>query len=398
MARDDRLRKLRKLFDGDHREYFDATAEMEVAANWFRRTALFWADLMLAYPPEVIGLEDSVWEAVRPSLLDALYEAVVDMVRYGVGLLRGRAEVEGGPVVDSVDPRSWYPLPGYTGDVVLSPMGEEIDVLLLEPDSIVRRRYVLEGESGLGSLIESEVSAPVGERTVVALPRRPAAGEWGQSMYPDMLPAAVEITRRLSLNSKTLNEHSDPLLVLRRDPRAVPMDIFTPDSPADAAMRFSVETFYLNGWRRGAVGVLPEEYIDATYVTWDAQMQPAFRQIEEVENVMFAATAMPAALHGVLRGGAVNSGQALRRVFAPTYVHLRTLQESLKPRVAQACRVAALAAGHSVAEKLEVEWDNPLDRLDEQRIVQGDRAAVEGDTEEEPIPESADIGGAEAAP
>jgi len=82
-------------------------------------------------------------------------------------------------------------------------------------------------------------------------------------------------------------------------------------------------------------------------------------------------------------------------VFAPTYLALQSAQRFLRPRVANACAVALRLAGYEGVE-VEVEWPNPLDRLDEQRVIQGDRDAVDGgddDTGEAPDTEMGVGGG-----
>lgn len=370
--RSTRLRLYKSLFDGD---FGGIVYGFHVQANYFRRTAVFLADLMMAFPPTLAGAPSDITPTLEEQLIEAVHTAIIDMSRYGVGLLRARAEGPL-PIVESADPLAWYPGPRYEydslafevpgtqpqeggGDPPRPQDGDQLVVDVIEPQVVSRLTFALQGLT-LGALLGVERMPGLGERGVIPCPRQPRDGQWGTSVYPDMVPLVAELCRRYSKVSEALDRHLDPILMLRRDPTAPPsLDSGTESS----AITLSLERYRLGDWRAHPVGVLPEDYADAQYVSWDPQMLGNFSQVEAIENSLFSATGIPAALYGMIRGGTINSGVAMRRLYTPTYVYVHVVQSQLKPKIARAARLALRAAGRDVGD-IEVDWENPFDVLD----------------------------------
>ena len=108
----ERLDSYRDLYDGDWLSI--GGEDFEVVDNLFAAIPEFWGNLMLSYPP-TLAPED---EMLQSDLGDALYDAVINWHRYGVGLLYPHIR-DNEAHIESIDPRLWYPMPGGEGDVVL---------------------------------------------------------------------------------------------------------------------------------------------------------------------------------------------------------------------------------------------------------------------------------------
>ena len=358
-----------RLFEGDLHDIAEAEVQL-VLPNWFRRTAQFLADLMLSTPPEV---SPDLEVEVSMALDQALHQVLVDMTRFGTGLL-----FVAGDILSAVDPRTWYP-DGEGGHALVvfgQPDHEHATIDLVAEGAwqrIIRRASM---GSSLGPIEAEFPVVGINGPGVFPVARWPAsAGGWGQSLFPDMIPLAAELGRVLSNSSRTLSEHSSPILMLRRDMTASPF--LTTDTAAETSQE---EQERLRRWRRASqMAILPPGFESANYVSWDAQQQAANTHFKEVLDALLATTGVPAALWGIVTGGTINSGVALRRLFAPTWALLNLLTRQLEPIVAEAL-LARTGQEH------QVEWENPLDALDSPPNAQ----QTEGG--EQPIPDPEEEG------
>ena len=120
--------------------------------------------------------------------------------------------------------------------------------------------------------------AGTGRRGVWPMPRPPSElGDWGVSMYDDMLPLVEELNRRASGVSGTLDRHGDPVLVFRKEKQSMP-DIPTGDTETHTV---KAERMYLDEARGHATLVLPPKFEEAEYLVWDAQLQATFPASKE---------------------------------------------------------------------------------------------------------------------
>ena len=365
-ARVQRFDLYRELFHGDFGR-INADEDRLVQFNYFRRAAVFLADLLTSFPPVVEGV-DGLDGAFADQLNDAIHRVVVDRVRFGTGCLRAAAR-DGVPEVHAVDPAFWYPIRGYAGDVLAYPVEGEVEgdyqLVYLLPGGGRAERWSNSG-GALGELRERVDFDMPGERTLISCPRRPRVGEWGTPLYDDMVPLVAELNRRVAGTSRTLTRHASPLLEAKRA-RGQPGP-YPDEDDVEAEIRLKTERVHLTDQRESGVVFLGGDYDEVRYLVWDAQLQAAFAHCENVLEGLFAVTQVPGPLYGMWRGGS-NSGMALKRAFTPTYVYLRSEQAYLLPRLERVIRLAVEMAGGD-GSAISVSWDNPFDALDTMTVVQ----------------------------
>ena len=90
--RDERFTALNNLWRGDFSEY---DIKYEVAVNYFNSYSTKLANLLLMSEPKVGNLNFS----------NPMYDAVIDMTRYGGSILRWDGEE-----LSALDPMLWYPM------------------------------------------------------------------------------------------------------------------------------------------------------------------------------------------------------------------------------------------------------------------------------------------------
>lgn len=365
------LREFRRLYDGDMDVIFKGFYPVRV--NLFRAVALNLADLLLAFPPEIVSGPDGI-DILNRDLDTMLPGAISDLVRYGTCLVRAYRNDEE-PHIEAPTPEGWFP--ALDGDAVVTELADRYEVRLLREDSAKLLTYEADDEaqsrepdginanSAMGKLIESRpIANPIQGQSVFPVALRPGGGRWGQSMFPTMYPLVTEICRRMTKLSGTLNDHADPMLVLKRDP-STPQGRIKTAAPGDENQfeAYSRRVF-LDKWRRQYVTVLGEEFEAAEYLTWDAQAQATFGSMDHTLRALYSSNPIMPLVMGLISGNdAVVGGMSIRKVFSPTWLFTLRIMNTLKMALADACE-AALGA------PVEIEWPDAMGKLDVLTIVQ----------------------------
>ena len=351
----DRMELYFRLFNGEFAPLRLKEKEMQVRINYFERVATFIPDLLMAFPPTINGLPDGFDVNV---LQDAIYDVIVNMVRFGTGVFYANDEN-----LQSIDPRLWFPwedgdtiitsthlvndegMFGKTRNTVMR-FGEGFDDMLT---------FEANDNVNLGELTDEEEIATTVQRPIVPCPLRPATGEWGKSMYNVMVPMVIELTKRYSSSSNILDEHSDPTLVAIHGEEKIPR-VRGRDTLEAGVNRQDIERYNILSELKSKFFETSKSVKDVKYLTWDGKLESNFKQIAEVEDTLYASIHLPASFQGVLRGGGIPSGQTLKRMFVSTYTMIENLQHALGPNIQKALKVL----GHEVT----IEWLNPIDRVD----------------------------------
>lgn len=316
-ARDGRLDRLRNLWQGDFSDELALTGQ-RVEPNLFRRYSQQIANLLTMIPPT--GAPDGL------RLDNVLYDGIVDMTRYGAAVLYYGAEL------DVVDPGDWYPtrdgghviVREYVSDQADTPRPDRLEALIISPDGAETRR-VYEWDMGrLGSALPAEADddEPL-EASVLVVPREPRQGIWGTSKYLDIHPAAIEISRRLSRNSRILDMFAAPIPAFRESQFDAEQRFGVPaDDPADDR-RQKIAEGYL-GMLVDEVVHLPADILDMFYLQPATEgVAQALAQVAAVVEDYRDAAGIPN-----LQGQTL-SGEALKRRFVFFYAETRGLGRTL---------------------------------------------------------------------
>ena len=139
-------------------------------------------------------------------------------------------------------PIYWYPA-DRGAEVLAVKRQKEIELYINEPPGVmVYERWSNEdddaqstsGDGSLGALREQSMERlgseagwniiqefSTGRATpLINVPRRPATGSWGRSLYLDITSLAIELNRRVSQNSMILTEHGWPRKCSCRIPKS----------------------------------------------------------------------------------------------------------------------------------------------------------------------------------
>lgn len=375
LARRSQMQLFRGLYAGDWSQLLGAA--YPIRANYFRRMANNLTDLMIAYPPTVESAPAGTdTERLDAEIFGVLDDLIPNMVITGTGLIRAFRNATG-PHIESPDPEYWFPAPN--GDAVVIPLpAGQTQVLILVGGTEIKIDFAPTANEwdGLGQDINAGMLAPlgrmagatVGQSTLpgpalwpVAMP--PANGRFGVSMIPDMVPLVVELSRRLSKSSITLNRHADPILVFREDEQYPTYNDAAPGE--ELQIRNYTQRVFLDEWRKQWITMLPPEYKSAEYITWDAQMLATNAHYDKVKTELFDSTPLSPLITSNWPVGNVS----IRKAYAPLYAAYLRIRARIKQQLEGALSVAA-------GGPVKLEWPDAVELIDTQTIV---NVGVSGD-------------------
>lgn len=290
--------------------------------NAFRRIAKFVADLLVREAPTA-GMDGALADI---ELLRVAHSVISHAVRHGTGYLLS-ATTPQGPMLRSVDPRFVYAVRGGAWAIVEPRVTDQAntatpDMLLftlIAPDGttmVVARtgRYsTFAGEHQVGPVT---AGVELGTSLVVPVLSLPEQGEgvWGTSWFDDLISTVIQKARRFAANTRILDEHSDPLLIMRGN-----LDRLTqpPGVPLSGALATSTqavanEQAVAKRLRRSGPLVASTEAEGAEYLTWDGNLEGSMAQLRMIDSDFGFLSGLPAALKAETQ---VPSGVSLRRLF-----------------------------------------------------------------------------------
>ena len=360
-----RLGDYQSLYDGDFtpitstdnllNEVQPGMSQKIITINWFRRISDFFAELMMAYPPEVHeDIEEEFW--------NALHSAIIDQTRFGTAIMHAYVQ-DSVPKIERVDPRQYYRLVDGS-QVALSRLYGDAQAVYYRmqryyPDRV--EQYTLNTTlSATINSIRSEGGGvlPAGvDQLLSVAPQRPAEGDFGRGIYVDMAPLVLELIRRITYNSDILDIHSNPLLIGWRKGGNLSYGMEREEAKT---LREQITRVWRN-WRKQSVLPLDsDQYDKVEYLTWDGALNGSFAQIQEIEQQLYTTTKAPAALQASMNSGVVPSGAALKRLFITTYAYVHSVQRALTPMLRRVLSNLAILSGRPEFAEPFV-WPNPFD-------------------------------------
>ena len=267
------------LYNGEYWRY----GNYQVKLNYHEIVADFMSDILLGFPPEFEGV-DALPTRFLSTLVKSLRYVIIDMIRYGTGLFQV-LPTRSGPQVMCRDPMYFYPADENTA-VLLVPTAEQIEVYFSADDGAYYLELYANNHNGkLGKLISetdltvgsvadwdflySRFSGRIGNIISVA---RGTDSDFGKSVYPSITNLAFENSRGLTDNRDTLIEHLKPLLLWLPNP-----DKATGMPPGEGEEKFDLKREdrdnFLRRLRQNPTTSLPAGIVDATYITWDPNLQ-----------------------------------------------------------------------------------------------------------------------------
>lgn len=377
----DRLKKYKEnclLFEGQHQLVYtdwvrlvreDQMATMELILNWHKRLSLLWGDLLLSEPPRISsGEHDSdeqkcVDRIIKDNeFITVVYEVVLDTSRLGTGIFKIRYDKKG--IIEGLPPSVWFPVVRVDNikDVVAHVLAwsykekvgkEEKEFLkceIHEKGRITTRIYNI-SDGYLKSIVE-EMVVPTGIDEFLVIPIHNVLTTdkvYGIDDYSDLDTLIQELEIRIAQISRVLDKHVDPNMY--GPETAVEVDVET----GEPVLRSGGKYFPI------ATGEQPP-----AYVTWDGQLDSAFKEIDLLmEQLYFLSETSPAAF-GQLKTGLAESGSALRRLMMTQLLKTARIRMRLDPALKKVLITTSKLEraqgmpGASPLEQVDIFWNDGL--------------------------------------
>ena len=345
------------------REFYQGVRTVgAIRLNYFRRACEFYGNLLASFPPSVEGREQT-----NRAFAEALGAVGTDLTRYGTSLTATWREGDARKSMQ-IQPDNWFPLDNgddavFTWGPYTAPGIRSVGIHWVQEGR--SEHWLTEGTNLKERIPSLEADIPFRLHVNNRPPIITASGV-GTSMFPDMITLVSELEKRIASMSGVLQKHTNPLLLVIKD-SMLDSEFDGTDGVGAAALQGELDDIMIaDRIEDSDIMKVGHEYKDARFLTWDPQMQAAQAHREAVEDALFSTTSVPAALYASDRS-ILATGVAMRRLFVPTYVALETLRHRMRPVLAD---MAADWEGRPVSVQ-DLEWPNPLDKLDEQVILQG---------------------------
>jgi hypothetical protein len=389
----ERYAQNRLLFEGKHELVFkdwirllreDQQATLEMVLNWHKRLTLLFADLLLGEPPRITaGEQDSDEQKTVERLIDdndlfnVAYEVALDVSRYGTGIFKIR--YDGRAIIEGQQPAIWFPVVkpdnikeiqahvlAWTYEEEAQERGRTVKKKYLQTEihergRITTAKYPIENNI-IGPAIEQEqTETGVDEFLVVPVNNVLTTDRvTGLDDYSDLDSIIQELEVRIAQISRILDKHADP-------------NMYGPDTALEHDPATG-QWGYRGGGKYFPVG---KDEQPPGYVTWDGQLEAAFRQIDLLMEQLYILSETSAAAFGQLKAGLAESGTALKRLMMAPLAKVNRIRMRFDPALkevlwlASALEKAQGMAGAIVLENIHIDWKDGLPD-DEQELTQNE--------------------------
>lgn len=386
-----RYNQNRLLFEGRHELVFkewvkllrdDQRATLEIILNWHKRLSTLWADLLLGEPPRITAgaansPEQQALERIikTNNLINVAYEVALDVSRYGTGIFKVRYDRRG--IIEAQQPAVWFPVvkPDNVKEIVAHVLAYDYEVeekTLLgtrknrylkaeihEPGRITYATFLLRDGAIAEEVEREEQATGVDDFLVIPVNNILTSDRIvGLDDYSDLDSIIQELEIRVAQISRILDKHADP-------------NMYGPDSALEQDPKTGEWTFR-GGGKYFPIG--PDEKPPG-YVTWDGQLEAAFRQIDLLMEQLYALSETSAAAFGQLKQGLAESGSALRRLMMAPLAKVNRIRLRFDPALKKALRLAsALEAAQGMPgavklENIDITWQDGLPQ-DEKELTE----------------------------
>ena len=351
--------------------------DVETVLNYHQLLSKKTADFVCSEPPviEFDGEAGNELETLlnSQSFFSLLYEAIIDVSRFGNGVLK---------VVDKratiIFAGHWFPvvapndLKYITHHVVAYPINPnnsgkftQLYVEIHTPGAIETRTYGFDSRNGVAGvimeLVESETTtiAALTDFAVFPLSNVTHSGSiFGLDDYAIINSIIAKIMWRLHCADSIMDKHSEP-------------SVTGPSSALEKDERTGLWLFKAGNYFARDTNESP----DVDYVTWDGNLDSNFREIELLLNQLYILSEMGAAFTEGSSDGAASSGTALKlRLVSPRIKAQRIA--GINDAMVRAVIVALAGVNglHIDDSRLTLSWQ---DGLPDDPVEDANRRAVE---------------------
>lgn len=384
----ERYHKNHELFEGEHADvYAEQFKRIErvignfgniisypVIVNYQKLLTIKIVDLMLSEQPDIRCEKDI---AYITELYNTAYKVAIDVSRYGDGLFYIYQDETGGKI--SVTQASyWYPVidPLDANKIINHVLAYEINLgedatgqrvcnLVAQihyKGYYIQKTFRLTNNVGKGTYIgnlleEVTIQTRLDDFAVIHVPNLQTSDcVYGHDDYADVDSIISEILVRIAQISKILDKHASPSVqgatsALEQDPSTGEWKLkmgnfFARDSKDDPAIE---------------------------YITWDSQLQAAFKELEILVNTLYMVSEIGATLLGESNSvGGASSGTALRLKMISPQTKAKRIRMRFDPAVKKAIALCSQYGQVKVdTSEISITWRDgiPNDPLEEAQIM-----------------------------
>lgn len=324
---------------------FEDVISFPILLNYQRLMALKMADLVCGEYPTITGTspeENKSLTMIRDytEFDSRLFAGVIDLSRFGDSVWRVYRDEEGNNSYTNWDPREWFPIVAQDGTMRIThhvlcwientTPDEDIPHYQLhaqihgtskeDAGHYEHRIYKMDKWGGtIGRHVSTEMVQTGLSRCAVFNVKQFSTSTtvFGYDDYVQLDSILAEIMARVGQISIILDKHSDPNI-------AGPVSMLQQD-PMTGEFKLKLGKFF--GVSEGEM--LPQ------YMTWDGQLEAAFKQLELLINQLYILSEMGNALLGATDGGQAVSGTAMRYKMVNPLAKARRIANNLTVPVRQ---------------------------------------------------------------
>ncbi|NLB91696.1 MAG: phage portal protein [Clostridiales bacterium] len=345
--------------------------QYEIMLDYFKKVSLKTADICVGEPVSIIAGSnkeadknqmDFVQDLYEASNLnDMLYKMAIDNSRYGSAVFNLTKTKEGKPILKVMPVKNWYPVCSHfdihevTHHVFCFPYKQGDKSFLqsfIYHEGGKVEKITSKLENGMiGAQLETEIVDSGFEQTIFFIHNVNTSDDfYGQSDYDGFQSIVAELEVRFAQVSKILDKHSAPSM---QGPRSVlKADEKTEERYFEAGQFYCVD----------------KDGIPVSYLTWDANLQANFTQIEKLKEELLTHSEM-GVLFDTSKIASVASGSALKRMLMNVLAKTNRVKASLVSPLKQAIKAAAKSTGIEI-DNLQIMFQDglPNDLLEDAQI------------------------------
>ena len=371
--RQSRLELYHRWSRGDMRDMIDQ-ALLDIsgvaATNVFGRLVQFTSDLMLREAPSAGQEDGTVFE--DKALHRIAHDLVKNAIIYGAAFLL-YSQTREGPIMRVVDSRyvlprtdqGWLIAEPRTSPGTTSAVPDVMLVQNIDPGGSTTMGVYTNAYSTLSVGPTTVVPSVIGESMVIPVLAYPTVADyWGTSWFDNIATQAVQRTRRLAGNALVLDANSTPIFQLTANTGANPYKVGEGGKrPVDV----EAEAYRAARQKHAGVMVVSDQSTGGKYLTWDGNLDPSQKHIDQNDKDFQLMTGLPSALTD---GTAVPSGVALKQVFWVFDTRVTSLYREVKYALKRVLK----------KQNLELEWENVFEEVETNPELQSRQAVMDEST------------------
>ncbi len=398
----------KKIFEGEHEivykenfkriarhiNNFQEVVSYSVVTNFQKLVSLKIADLMLGEEPTISCGEDNSKQQIaidmikdNNDLINTCYSMAIDLSRYGDAVFNIYKDEEGIGRIDITQPSFYFKVvdpqnirkvqyhvlahkykklkPKTILNTMFNDDNQYDDFLYVEIHSkgyAEKITYKLNKQGYIESVVESSGPIQTGLDDFAIIPVHNLLTSdrvYGIDDYADIDSIISELEVRISQIAKILDKHAEPSM---QGPETA-----LQYNKATGRYELKVGNYFPKANKDDA---------DVGYITWDAQLQASFTQIEKLINILAVISEMGSAIFDFdNKLGSAASGTALKRMMISPLAKVNRTRMRLDNSLKKAIKLCSQLGGENIIdlskEKINIFWNDglPNDDLEEANIM-----------------------------